>query len=488
MAIPEKSSVPSFDASLRRGSVGQLHVQQSKNRTIFTAGRPPWYDTKGDSSIVPLIIGITGGSASGKTTVAKRIIEELGVPWVCLLSMDSFYKVLDEQQLELAHSNNFNFDHPDAFDLDLIAVTLEKLKQGHKVDVPIYDFTTHARKAQTITMYGANVIIFEGILSFATQRLRDLMDLKIFVDEDADVRLARRLRRDIRERGRDLAGAMAQYDRFVKPAFEQHIQPTMQYADLVVPRGASNTVAMDLIIRHVRNQLAQRGLTLRAELCTLVHEGAPLPTNVLVLPETKQLRALFTIIRNRETKRDDFVYYSERIMRLLLEHAIAQLPHRDVTVETEGGAPYKGLACTDEICGVSVMRAGMTLESSLRRVVRDVPLGKILIQTNDETNEPELHFLRLPPRIDTKNVIVMDATVASGAAAMMAIRVLLDHDVPPQNIIFVCLISAPTGLHALSYAFPQVKVVTGAVDRTLNEHFFIVPGIGNFGDRYFGTE
>ena len=132
-------------------------------------------------------------------------------------------------------------------------------------------------------------------------------------------------------------------------------------------------------------------------------------------------------------------------MRLLLEYAVAQPPYRDVSVPTENGDQHKGRICEAKICGVSVMRAGLTMEPSLRRVIRDVPLGQILIQTNDITKEPELHFLRLPKDIAKMNVLLMDATVASGAAAMMAIRVLRDHDVPLENIVFVSLISAPVG-------------------------------------------
>ncbi|NXI49637.1 UCKL1 protein, partial [Chloroceryle aenea] len=199
--------------------------------------------------------GLGGGSASGKTTVATMIIEALDVPWVVLLSMDSFYKVLTKQQQEQAASNDFNFDHPDAFDFDLIIATLKKLKQGKSVKIPIYDFTTHSRKKEWKTLYGANVIIFEGIMAFADKELLKLLDLKIFVDTDSDIRLVRRLRRDISERGRDIEGVIKQYNKFVKPAFDQYIQPTMRLADIVVPRGSGNTVAIDLIVQHVHSQL-----------------------------------------------------------------------------------------------------------------------------------------------------------------------------------------------------------------------------------------
>ncbi|XP_006021722.1 uridine-cytidine kinase-like 1 isoform X3 [Alligator sinensis] len=230
---------------------------RTSKRTIYTAGRPPWYNEHGAQSKEAFVIGLGGGSASGKTTVARMIIEALDVPWVVLLSMDSFYKVLTKQQQEQAAHNDFNFDHPDAFDFDLIIATLKKLKQGKSVKIPIYDFTTHSRKKEWKTLYGANVIIFEGIMAFADKELLKLLDLKIFVDTDSDIRLVRRLRRDISERGRDIEGVIKQYNKFVKPAFDQYIQPTLRLADIVVPRGSGNTVAIDLIVQHVHSQLEE---------------------------------------------------------------------------------------------------------------------------------------------------------------------------------------------------------------------------------------
>ncbi|VFV33268.1 uridine-cytidine kinase 1-like 1 [Lynx pardinus] len=233
---------------------------RTSKRTIYTAGRPPWYNEHGTQSKEAFAIGLGGGSASGKTTVARMIIEALDVPWVVLLSMDSFYKVLTTQQQEQAARNNFNFDHPDAFDFDLIVSTLKKLKQGKSVKVPVYDFTTHSRKKDWKTLYGANVIIFEGIMAFADKTLLELLDMKIFVDTDSDIRLVRRLRRDISERGRDIEGVIKQYNKFVKPAFDQYIQPTMRVADIVVPWGSGNTVAIDLIVQHMHSQLEERKL------------------------------------------------------------------------------------------------------------------------------------------------------------------------------------------------------------------------------------
>ncbi|XP_053430872.1 uridine-cytidine kinase-like 1 isoform X6 [Nycticebus coucang] len=440
---------------------------RTRKRTIYTAGRPPWYNEHGTQSKEAFAIGLGGGSASGKTTVARMIIEALDVPWVVLLSMDSFYKVLTKQQQEQAARNNFNFDHPDAFDFDLIISTLKKLKQGKSVKVPIYDFTTHSRKKDWKTLYGANVIIFEGIMAFADKTLLELLDMKIFVDTDSDIRLVRRLRRDISERGRDIEGVIKQYNKFVKPAFDQYIQPTMRLADIVVPRGSGNTVAIDLIVQHVHSQLEERELSVRAALAS-AHQCHPLPRTLSVLKSTPQVRGMHTIIRDKETSRDEFIFYSKRLMRLLIEHALSFLPF--------------------QITGVSILRAGETMEPALRAVCKDVRIGTILIQTNQLTGEPELHYLRLPKDISDDHVILMDCTVSTGAAAMMAVRVLLDHDVPEDKIFLLSLLMAEMGVHSVAYAFPRVKIITTAVDKRVNDLFRIIPGIGNFGDRYFGTD
>ncbi|XP_012295931.1 uridine-cytidine kinase-like 1 isoform X3 [Aotus nancymaae] len=463
---------------------------RTSKRTIYTAGRPPWYNEHGTQSKEAFAIGLGGGSASGKTTVARMIIEALDVPWVVLLSMDSFYKVLTEQQQEQAAHNNFNFDHPDAFDFDLIISTLKKLKQGKSVKVPIYDFTTHSRKKDWKTLYGANVIIFEGIMAFADKTLLELLDMKIFVDTDSDIRLVRRLRRDISERGRDIEGVIKQYNKFVKPAFDQYIQPTMRLADIVVPRGSGNTVAIDLIVQHVHSQLEEQR-KLRWDMAALAsaHQCHPLPRTLSVLKSTPQVRGMHTIIRDKETSRDEFIFYSKRLMRLLIEHALSFLPFQDCVVQTPQGQDYAGKCYAGkQITGVSILRAGETMEPALRAVCKDVRIGTILIQTNQLTGEPELHYLRLPKDISDDHVILMDCTVSTGAAAMMAVRVLLDHDVPEDKIFLLSLLMAEMGVHSVAYAFPRVRIITTAVDKRVNDLFRIIPGIGNFGDRYFGTD
>ncbi|KAI8138802.1 uridine kinase [Fennellomyces sp. T-0311] len=460
---------------------------EKKILQLNSSGRSPWYHADGTVT-ESYVIGVAGGSASGKTSVAERILKNLNVPWVVIVSMDSFYNVLGPEQSKLAHENNFDFDHPTAIDYNLLYETLCKLKSGKSVQIPTYDFSLHARTDKTTTIYGANVIIFEGIYGLYDKKIRDLMDLKIFVDTDADIRLARRLQRDIAERGRELKGVLQQYTRFVKPAFDDHIQPTVKHADVIIPRGLENVVAIDLITKHVQRQLTERRMHLRWDLANTPIENT-LPPDVLVLPETNQIKGMHTILRDRTTPRDEFVFYAERLSTIIVEAAFNLLPFEETTVTTPVGAEYKGMVYKEKICGVSILRAGGTMETGLRRVCSDALIGKILIQTDPSTGEPQLHYCKLPADVKEHHVVLMDATIGTGAAGLMAIRVLLDHEVPEDHIIFTVFLAAPVGLNVIAKAFPRVRIVTSMVDPVLSKDtLYIEPGIGNFGDRYFGTE
>lgn len=175
---------------------------------------------------------------------------------VLSISQDCFYKDLSAEQRRAIGS--YNFDHPDAFDFDLICDTLRALRQGQSVQIPIYDFVTSARCAATTTVVTTDVILFDGILALSSPDVRNLFDLKIFVDTDDDTRLARRLRRDIAQRGRDVLAVLEQYERTVKPSFDSYIAPSKKYADLIIPRGAENVVAIDLLCQNIRFRLRQQ--------------------------------------------------------------------------------------------------------------------------------------------------------------------------------------------------------------------------------------
>lgn len=262
--------------------------------------------------------------------------------------------------------------------------------------------------------------------------------------------------RDITQRGRDIEGVLKQYSTMVKPSYSNYIAPTMAHADIIVPRGGENKVAIQLIVQHVHTQLQARGFKLRE---TLAHSyiGQPMPDSLFLLPSTPQVKGLHTFIRSVNTKRDEFIFYSKRLIRLVIEYALGLLPFKETIIETPQGIEYHGrkLAC-EKICGVSILRAGETMEQAVNDVCKDIRIGKILIQTSQTSGEPELFYLRLPKDIKDYKVILMDATVATGAAAIMAIRVLLDHDVPEDNIMITSLLMAEIGVHSIAYAFPKV--------------------------------
>ncbi|KAI0980121.1 hypothetical protein GJ496_005093 [Pomphorhynchus laevis] len=231
-------------------------VLQAGPRVIYTAGRPPWFDSSGQMKEA-FVIGICGGSGSGKTTVAKRIITALDLRWISHLSMDSFYKNLTKEQSDAARRNEYNFDSPDALDFADCVKKLKLLKQGKRVLIPIYNFVKHCRDKAQKTLYGANVVILEGILIYFYPELRDLIDLKVFVDTDIDVCLSRRLLRDTSDRGRTIDNILNQYVKYVKPAFDHYVLPTMSIADVIIPGDAHNEPAIDLIVKHVQRELHQ---------------------------------------------------------------------------------------------------------------------------------------------------------------------------------------------------------------------------------------
>jgi uridine kinase len=199
-----------------------------------------------------LVIGIAGGTGSGKTTLMKNLIERFcGV--VTVLSHDNYYRRLDHLTFE--ERTKVNYDQPAALETDLMAHHLDELRHGNAIDCPIYDFTQHNRSAETLHIKPTQVIIVEGILIFENKELRDLMDIKIFVDTDADVRLCRRIKRDVEKRGRSLESVLTQYQTTVKPMHEKYVEPSKKYADLVVPEGGKNYVALDMIVDRIQRHL-----------------------------------------------------------------------------------------------------------------------------------------------------------------------------------------------------------------------------------------
>jgi uridine kinase len=196
-----------------------------------------------------VVIGVSGGSASGKTTVAYRI-KEACKESVELISHDFYY--LPNDKLSLEERKNLNYDHPDAFDTERVITDLQHLKNGQPIERPVYSYTEHNRLKETVHVNPAKVIIIEGFLIFENAKLRDLMDIKVFVDTDADERLMRRIIRDVNERGRSLESVINQYKNTVKPMHELFVEPYKKYADVIVPRGGTNDVAIEMLIHRIK--------------------------------------------------------------------------------------------------------------------------------------------------------------------------------------------------------------------------------------------
>ena len=200
-----------------------------------------------------MIIGICGGTGSGKTTVARRILENVSDEQVTFLQQDSYYLNLDDMPVELRHQ--INFDHPDALDNDLFINHVKALRVGEPIEMPVYDFSVHSRKAETVHIEPKPILIIEGILIFVDAALREQMDIKIFVDTADDLRFIRRLTRDVSERGRSVESVIKQYLDTVRPMHMQFVEPSKRFADVIIPEGGHNEVGIDLISGKIRTQL-----------------------------------------------------------------------------------------------------------------------------------------------------------------------------------------------------------------------------------------
>jgi len=205
----------------------------------------------------PVVIGVAGGTGSGKTTVAQEILKRAGTEKISLIQHDAYYKDLSD--LPPAQRAMQNFDHPDALDNRLLISHLQELKAGKAVEVPVYDFTNHTRTSETRRIEPHRVVLLEGILIFADEALRKLMDVKIYVDTDADIRFIRRLERDLAERGRTMESVIRQYMATVRPMHQEFVEPSKRYADVIIPEGGFNEVAMDMVAARIQALLLASG-------------------------------------------------------------------------------------------------------------------------------------------------------------------------------------------------------------------------------------
>ena len=205
-----------------------------------------------------ILTGIAGGTGSGKTTLADKLVDSFGSDEVSILRHDNYYKRHDEMTYD--ERSKLNYDHPDAFDTELLCEHIQMLKEGKAIEMPVYDYTVHNRSNEVVVVEPAPVIVLEGILIFAEQSLCDLMDIKVFVDTDADVRILRRILRDVKERERSLDSVISQYLTTVKPMHEQFVEPSKRRADIIIPEGGENMVALQMLIERVHKHLRKCAL------------------------------------------------------------------------------------------------------------------------------------------------------------------------------------------------------------------------------------
>ncbi|KAJ5344895.1 hypothetical protein N7541_007392 [Penicillium brevicompactum] len=420
---------------------------------------PPWQDLS--------IIGIAGSSGSGKTSVAMEIVRSLNLPWVVILVMDSFYKTLSSEEHHRAHANDYDFDCPDSIDFDLLVQTLRDLKKGKKANIPVYSFADHQRQPQTTTLYSPRVIILEGILALHDPRIVEMLDVKIFVEADMDVCLGRRILRDVRERGRDIEGIVKQWFDYVKPSYTKFVEPQRSISDIIIPRGIQNKTAIDMVVKHIQRKLQEKSEHHSEELhrLGLIAAKVELPSNVHVLPSTPQFVGMNTILQNPESEQEDFVFYFDRLASILIERALDMTTYVSANVETPQGNTYLGLHPKGAVSAVALLRGGSCLETALKRSIPDCITGRVLIQTNESNEEPELHYLKLPSHIEEHStVILMDSQMTSGSAALMAVRVLLDHGVAQERIVFVTCAAGELGLKRLVAVYPKINVIVGRIE------------------------
>jgi uracil phosphoribosyltransferase len=208
---------------------------------------------------------------------------------------------------------------------------------------------------------------------------------------------------------------------------------------------------------------------------------------VTILNMTPQLRTLMTIVRDKDTKRNDFIFYADRINRLLIEEGLNFLPTREKIVETRTGKQYVGAEFVGKICAVPIIRAGLSMENSIREVAKRIRIGHILIQRDEETAKPIFFKAWLPEDIHERYVFILDPMLATGGSAVETIRVLKEHGVEETKILFINLVSAPEGIENVLSTYPEIRIVTAEVDEGLNKQAYIIPGLGDYGDIYFGT-
>ncbi|AMD21452.1 HER173Wp [Eremothecium sinecaudum] len=486
--------------SAPRPAHDHLH-QKSRNlsnvhpATVNSSGTcymPPW--------ITPYFIGVGGTSGSGKTSIAAKIVSSINTPWTVLISLDNFYKPLNQEERDQAFKNDYDFDQPEALDLDLAYECLRALKEGKKAVMPVYSFIHHNRVPdKNITVYGASVVVIEGIYALHDKRITDLMDLKVYVDADLDICLARRLSRDIISRGRDLSSCLQQWERFVKPNADKFVKPTMKNADAILPSMSDNSIATKMLINHIQSKLQHKSQNHINELIRLGHESVPLHAlhNIHQLPPTNQVRSLQTMILNNNLSRDGFVFYFDRIATILVSNALDNIAATVSETEVITTSGYKVdtplVVNFDKVTAINIVRSGDCFMRSLRKTIPNIAIGKLLIQSDSQTGEPQLHCEFLPSNIheNFEQVLLMDAQIISGAAIIMAIQVLVDHGVELSNIKVIAYLATEVGIRRIINAFTdKVSIYTGEIisEKAMQENKCNWARVRFIDSRYFGCD
>lgn len=430
---------------------------------------PPWRE--------PYFIGVAGCSGSGKTTITRELTQKLNVPWTVLLSMDNFYRPLGWDDRQLAFNSEYDFDHPNCVDFNLLYDVLTKLKRGEKAEVPIYSFKEHNRTAQSLTLYGANIVIVEGIYALYDPRVLEMLDLKVFVHEDYDVCMARRLSRDTLHRGRDLELSIKQWHKFVKPNYLSHILPTAKSANLLIPNGVENVVAINMLYSFLQRQLLQKSEAHLQELRELGQQQTSITGDTPwfeTLEKSNQLSVLLTMIQNVHCDREDFVFAVDRLARRMMTEALEIIcTHLQLDI------------CKLRLCAATLVRGGECFEMALRKMIPELYIGRLLILSDSRTGEPKLHLCKLPDWLGKSGgeqlapVILTAAQISSGASAVMAIAILVDHGVKQDHIVLCAFLSSEIGARRIKAAFPRVHLLFG-------EHLSSIKQL-NIDTRYYGT-
>ena len=268
--------------------------------------------------------------------------------------------------------------------------------------------------------------------------------------------------RDVKERGRDIEGCIKQWFGFVKPNFYKFVAPQREIADIIIPRGIENTVAISMVTGQIQKTLAHKSAQHQLELTRLgkIAEDTPLSPNAIILEQTHQIKGIHTLLMNPNTSSENYIFYFDRMAALLVDKAINLLPFTPQQVTTPQGYQFMGLRKSADVSAVVVLRGGSAFEIGLRRTIPDCRTGRILIQTNYRTGEPELHYRALPTNIAQHGlVLVLDPQMSSGGAALMAVRVLVDHGVPEDRIVFVTYLAGRVGINRVLNVFPDVRVI-----------------------------